>query len=142
MQQVHLLSFITTFTLLVSLHQIQIFCAFSLLSNTHPHSRCVKGESYNYSVLLWQDGSSQPFHMEGPFLVTSCKNTLDLTVHGLRKSQHYTAAVVAYNDHISLRSKRVDVCECHCVCSQLVCSVVVLYCRRLIHLQGIYMTRV
>ena len=95
-----------------------------------PHSQCVKGESYNYSVLLWQDGSTQPFHMEGPFLVSSCRNVLDVTVYSLHKAQHYTAAVVAYSDRISVRSKRVDVCEClvgSLWVPNMGCSLVVLY---------------
>ena len=77
-----------------------------------PHSQCVRGETYNYTVLLWQDGASQPCNAEGPFLVNSCEDMLEVTVYGLHRSQHYTAVVVAYNDRISLRSKRVDVCEC------------------------------
>ena len=95
----------------------------------------MKGETYNYTVLVWQDGSSQPCHTEGPFPVASCEDLLDVTVYGLRRSQHYTAAVVAYNDHLSLRSKRVDVCESlfHS------CWLIVPHCQRCVRLPGAYM---
>ena len=62
-------------------------------------------------MLVWQEGASQPSHVEGPFLVTSCEGLMDVTAYGLHRFQHYTAMVVAYNENMSLRSKKVDLCE-------------------------------
>ena len=36
---------------------------------------------------------------------------MDVVAHGLRRTQHYTATVVAYSDSLSLKSKNVDICE-------------------------------
>lgn len=81
------------------------------LHNLQSHSQCVRGETYNYTVLVWQEGMRQPCHVEGPFKVSSCEETLHVTAYGLHRSQHYTATVVAYNDNVSLKSKKIDLCK-------------------------------
>ena len=78
---------------------------------SQPHGQCVRGEVYNYTVLVWQEGTRQPVHVEGPFQVSSCEGTLDVPVYGLRRAQHYTASIVVYNDNISLKSKKINLCE-------------------------------
>lgn len=65
--------------------------------------------------MVWQEGNSQPCHIEGPFPVSSCEKILDVTAHGLQRSQHYTASIVAYNDDISLKSKKIDLCKYMCI---------------------------
>lgn len=78
---------------------------------SQPHGHCVSGEIYNYTVLVWQEGKRQPCHIEGPFTVSSCERILEVTTYGLRRSQHYTATIVAYNENISLKSKKIDLCK-------------------------------
>ena len=74
----------------------------------------MKGDTYNYTVLVRQEGARQPCHIEGPFQLSSCEGRMDVTAYGLHRSQHYTATVVAYSDRVSLKSKKVDICESLC----------------------------
>ena len=99
----------------------------------------MKGESYNYTVVVWKDGATQPCHIEGPFMASSCDQRLDVTTYGLHRSQHYTAMVAAYNENISIKSKKIDLCMSLIVVPVLLCrlmyiTMAILYLHAIMHI--------
>ena len=72
-------------------------------------------------------------------MAPSCDQRLDVTTYGLHRSQHYTAMVAAYNENISIKSKKVDLCMSLIVIPVLLCRLMyiimaILYLHAIMHI--------